>query len=150
MQEVKKFPGYFREIQTKFSRFYARILTQADLTLPQYALLNQLADRETFPMTEASEKLHISKPAVTYLVDRLERGKYLKRLAHPRDRRISLLQIQPKGEKIVREVQTTILHFLIKTLNQFSAREQKVITRFYGLLAQNMEEILSRPRKKRK
>lgn len=150
MQEVKKFPGYFREIQTKFSRFYARILTQADLTLPQYALLNQLLDRETLPMTEVSEKLHISKPAVTYLVDRLERGNYLKRLAHPRDRRVSLLQILPKGEKIVRQVQATILHFLIKTLGQFSAREQKVITQFYGLLAKNMDQILSRAGKKRK
>lgn len=148
MQEVKKFPRYFREIQIKFSRFYAQILTQADLTLPQYALLNQLAELGTLPMTEVSEKLHITKPAVTYLVDRLERGRYLKRLAHPRDRRVSLLQIQPKGAKIVREVQGTVLHFLIETLNRFSAGERKVIARFYGLLARNMDQILSRTGKK--
>ena len=148
MNEKEQFVRQFREIQPKFSRFYARTLTQADLTLPQFALLSQLVNRGPVSMTEVSGKLHITKPAVTNLVDRLERNRFLKRLPHPRDRRVSLLQIQPKGERIVEKTQGQALRFLLKTLNRFSASERKTIARFYALLSLTMDEILMGPKKR--
>ena len=147
MSEKDRFIHSFREIQPKFSRVDTCLLTEADLTLPQYALLNQLVDRGTSTMTEVSEKLHITKPAVTHLVDRLERNKFLKRLAHPKDRRIFLLQIQPKGEKIVRKAQTRVLGLLLKTLEVFSPRERETISRFYTLLSKTMDETLTPSRR---
>lgn len=143
MRETDEFIRSFREIQPKFSRVYARILMEADLTLPQYALLNQLVDRGTLTMTEVSAKLHITKPAVTSLVDRLEKNKFLRRLTHPEDRRIFLLEIQPKGEKIVRTVQAYVLRLLLKTLGTFGLRERKTISRFYRLLSKIMDETLT-------
>lgn len=143
MSEKEEFSTYFRTIQIKFSRFYALILTEADLTLPQYALLNQLAAGGAVSMTDISEKLHITKPAVTNLTDRLETNKFIKRIEHPNDRRVFLLEIQPKGEKIVRRIQTQILEFLLKTLNRFEPAERKTIIKFYALLAQNMEGLLA-------
>ncbi len=148
MNERDEFIQTFREIQPKFSRVYARLLIEADLTLPQYVLLNQLVDRGVLTMTEVSEKLHITKPAVTSLVDRLEKNRFLKRLAHPRDRRISLLEIQPKGKKIVRKVQGHILPLLLRTLDAFGPKERKLISRFYTRLSRTLDEILSFPRGK--
>lgn len=146
MNEKKIFVRQFREIQPKFSRFYARLLTRAHLSLPQLALLSQLVDRRQVSMTEISARLHITKPAVTNLTDRLERGGFLKRIPHPDDRRISLLQIRPKGEKVVRETQSQVLRFLLKALDRLNAAEQKAISRFYALLSQVMDQALSRPR----
>ena len=83
MNERAEFTGQFREVQAKFSRLYVIILSRLGLTLPQYALLNQLVAAGTLPMTQASKRLHISKPAVTNLVDRLEKSKCLKRLPYP-------------------------------------------------------------------
>lgn len=143
MRETDEFIRSFREIQPKFSRVYALILMEAGLTLPQYALLSQLMDQGTLTMTEVSAKLHITKPAVTSLVDRLEKNKFLRRLAHPEDRRIFLLEIQPKGEKIVRTVQAYVLRLLLKTLGTFGPRERKTINRFYRLLSKTMDETLT-------
>lgn len=148
MNEKDEFSTYFRAIQTRFSRFYARCLTQTDLTLQQYALLNQLASSGTMSMTDASEKLLITKPAVTHLVDRLEKGGFIKRLAHPDDRRIYLLQISPKGKRVVRDIQSVILRFFLKTLNQFDAAEKKTIVRFYAQMSHTMDEILSHSKDK--
>ncbi len=139
MTEKEEFVRQFREVQPKFSRFYARLLARANLSFPQYALMNQLLNRGEVSMTEISAKLQISKPAVTSLVDRLEKNKLLKRISHPKDRRISLLQIQPKGEKIVREAQADVLHFLLKTFEALSAGERRTITRFYRLLSQTLD-----------
>ena len=133
----------FREIQQKFPRLFSRLLSQKDLTLPQYALLNLLRDSGSMPMTEASTKLHITKPAVTNLVDQLERKKYLERCEHARDRRVYLLAIKPLGEKTVRQIQSHILGFLLKTLNQFTAGEKMIINRFYTLLGRTLEDVLS-------
>lgn len=144
MNEKETFIRSFREIQPKFSRFYAHLLMNARLSLPQYALLNLLAGQKSMTMTEASGKLHITKPAVTHLADRLEKNKFLKRRAHSQDRRISLLEIQPKGEKKAREVQAQALQFLLKTFDQFNAPERETITRFYNLLSQTMDQVLGK------
>ena len=144
MDERNEFIAFFRETQPKFSRFYSNILTEAGLSLPQYALLNELAQSGIINMTEVGGKLHISKPAVTNLVDRLEKHNFLKRLAHPSDRRVYLLEIQPKGKSLVREIQYRALKLLLTSLDQFSANEQKIITRFYALLSRSMSEFLAR------
>ena len=143
MNTKDKFVAYFREVQPKFSRFYVNVLTQADLTLPQYALLNELARAGAISMTDVGKKLHITKPAVTNLVDRLERHKFLKRISHPKDRRVFLLEIQPGGQALVQRIQGRVLKFLIEALNQFSASEQKIITRFYASLAKRIDESLT-------
>lgn len=151
MNEREIFTRYFREVQLNFSRLYTTILIRVGLTLPQYALLNQLAALGAVPMTSISKKLHISKPAVTNLVDRLEQNRCLKRRAHPKDRRIYLLQIQPKGEKIVHKIQTQVLVILLQTLAQFSTSDKKTITHFYKLLSYKMEKAsLSQSRIKSK
>ncbi len=142
MNEKEEFARQFRQIQPKFSRIYTRLLTEARLSFPQFALLSQLVDRGTVSMTEISEKLHITKPAVTSLADRLEKGKFLKRLAHPTDRRVSLLEIQPKGERVVRKTQVQASNFLLETLDQLNASERKTVARFYQLLSHTLDKML--------
>ena len=144
MTEKEEFLELFRAVQPKFSRFYASILTTADLTLPQYALLNQLANLGEVPMTEISSELHVSKPAVTHVVDRLEQKKFLKRLRHPKDRRVYLLQIQSKGKQVVRKIQDQVLHFMLKTIDQLKREEKRSVIRFYALLSQTIDETLSK------
>ena len=79
-QNKSQFIDYFREIQVKFSRIYVELLSEGDITLPQYVLLSQLVSVGTIPMSEASKRLHLSKPAITNLVDRLEQKKLVRRL----------------------------------------------------------------------
>ena len=138
MNEKDRFVQYFREVQVGFSRIFTVILSQANLTLPQYALLNELSASGTIPMTQASKLLHITKPAVTHLVDRLEKSKCLKRLPHPNDRRIFLLEIQPKGSNLVKKVQSEVLAILLETLSQFSPQDQKIVTQFYSALVEHL------------
>ena len=150
MQEKESFIQQFREIQPKFARVYARRLIQAKLSFPQFALLSQLANRGKVSMTEISAKMHISKPAVTHLVDRLEKNRFLKRIPYPADRRVSLLEILPKGGEMVRALQSQALGFLLKALDAFGAGERKIIARFYARLSETLEEALAETKKKKR
>jgi DNA-binding MarR family transcriptional regulator len=147
MKEKEEFSRNFREVQPKFARLCVRSLSQANLSMPQFALLNVLSSAGTLPMTDLSDKLHITKPAVTNLVDRLEKNRYLKRIAHPEDRRIHLIRIEPKGRTLVQGMQSTILGFLLKALEQFDASERKTVTEFYARLSKTMDEFLTQKKK---
>ena len=119
------------------------------MTLPQYALLNQLAGCDAMPMSEAGERLYITKPAVTHLVDKLEKNKFLKRIPHPKDRRIYLLEVQPKGKKVIRRIQGNIFRYLLRVLDQFSEQDCKTIIKFHALIAHTMDQFLNNSRKVR-
>lgn len=140
MREKDEFIRSFQEIQPKFSRLLTRLLNEVGLSLPQFAVLNQLVDLRTLSMTEMSRRLHITKPAVTHHVDRLEKRALLKRIPHATDRRVFILEILPKGERIVRRTQDHFLKLLLKTLRAFRAKERETIRRFYTLLSRTLDQ----------
>ncbi|MBI3307716.1 MAG: MarR family transcriptional regulator [Candidatus Omnitrophica bacterium] len=146
---MDRFIEQFREIHPKFSRLYTRLLGQVNLTQPQYAVLLELAQTAPEPMmmTAVSHKLHITKPAVTSLVDRLEKHGFLKRLSHPHDRRVSLLQIQPAGKRIVEKVQGSFLGLLTDAAKQFSTAERKTVQNFYAVLSRKLDKTFEKKRK---
>lgn len=140
----EKFINEFRLIQLKCSRLYIRLLNETGLTQPQYAVLLELSHAPGKPvtMTELSRKLYITKPAVTSLVDRLERHGYIKRLSHPKDRRISLLEVQGKGKKVVERVQGKFLGVILRTFDQLPAAQRKIVESFYSELSLNVDQVL--------
>lgn len=144
MERREAFVANFRELQPKFSRMYALLLDRVDLTLPQFTLLYQLILLGTVSMSEISSRLAITKPAVTNLVDRLEKKRFLKRAPHPEDRRVSLLEILPKGRKVISEIQGQSLDLLLKAYDQFDEKEHHVISRFYAAVSKLMDDFLMR------
>jgi len=125
---------------------YAQMLGQVDLTLPQYTLLYQLTILGTVSMTEVSDSLGITKPAVTNLVDRLEEKKCLKRVPNAKDRRVIQLEILPKGRKIITEIQGQSLGLLLKAYDRFNEKEHQVIGRFYATVSKVMDDFSVRSR----
>jgi DNA-binding MarR family transcriptional regulator len=144
MNEREIFAARFRELHPKFSRMYAQMLDRIDLTLSQYTLLYQLMLSGTVSMTEISSRLEITKPAVTNLVDRLEKKKCLKRVPSAEDRRVIQLEILPKGKKIITEIQGRSLDLLLKAYDQFDGKEHQSISRFYATVSKVMDDFLLR------
>ncbi|MDD5218598.1 MAG: MarR family transcriptional regulator [Candidatus Omnitrophica bacterium] len=147
MKKNDKFFNYFRDIHIKFVRLYGRILRQAGLTLPKYALLSQLTAYGNLSMTEASEKLYISKPALTKLVRRLEQAKFVRRLRHPNDHRSYLLSALPKGKQVVAHAQSFIFTFISGMLSDLPHAEAEMMEKFNLKLSKHLDVILSRNKK---
>lgn len=136
----------FREVQPKFSRFYTRILQQAGLTQPQYAVLLELLSSypEPMSMTAISCKLYITKPAVTNLADRLEENGFLKRISHPNDRRISLLEIQPKGKKTAEKIRSRFLDVMVSAVKPLNRGEKDSVQKFYAFISGRLDEEITK------
>ncbi len=76
------------------------LLQPFQLTPASGLVLSTLADSESpLPPNEIADRLIVSRATVTGLLDSLERQTYIRRLPHPSDRRMILVEITEKGRK---------------------------------------------------
>ncbi|HEV8295939.1 MAG TPA: MarR family transcriptional regulator [Acidimicrobiales bacterium] len=94
------------------SRAHQVVLAQIDravkpfrLTFSRYEALVLLAFTRngSLPLGKMAERLMVHSTSVTNTIDRLERDGYVRRVAHPRDRRLILAEITEDGRAIVKQ-----------------------------------------------
>jgi DNA-binding MarR family transcriptional regulator len=76
-----------------------------DLTFARYEalVLLQFSRKGSLPLGKMGERLMIHPTSVTNIVDRLEAQGFIKRVAHPTDRRTTLAEITDAGRAVVEE-----------------------------------------------
>jgi DNA-binding MarR family transcriptional regulator len=79
----------------------------------QVMLLFFLQKNNGSSLTQISQGLMLENPTVTGLIDRLEKLGYVKRSDHPNDRRVYLVHITEKGNKVANKALP-----IIKKLNE--------------------------------
>lgn len=86
------------------SRAVGRALAQWNMTWPQaMSLLLLRAQHGPTNATQLVEQLGLGRTAMTAVVDRLERRGWVERRPHPRDRRVSLLELTETGRQVADE-----------------------------------------------
>jgi DNA-binding MarR family transcriptional regulator len=138
-----EFQNLLRGIQIRFARFLEVVLQGKKITVSQYNVLATLSQAGPVPMNQVAKKLHISKPAITHLVDRLEKNRWIRRQFPPHDRRVSLLDLTPQGQRLVQRVQKRFIEFGASVLFKVSPKERDVIKRFYEQLTEELDKVLS-------
>jgi DNA-binding MarR family transcriptional regulator len=87
----------------------ARLLQPFDLTPTSGLALSILADSAgPLPPNAIADRLIMSRATVTGLVDSLERRGYARRLPHPSDRRMLLVEITEKGRQAAAQYRAII------------------------------------------
>ena len=71
-----------------------------EVTPIQVMLLFFLQKNDGLSLTQISQGLMLENPTITGLIDRLEKSGYVKRSDHPNDRRIYLVYMTKKGNKV--------------------------------------------------
>jgi DNA-binding MarR family transcriptional regulator len=84
-----------------------------EVTPIQVMLLFFLQNHDGSSLTQVSQGLMLENPTVTGLVDRLERLEYVKRSDHPNDRRVYLVYLTEKGNKVANKALP-----IVKRLNE--------------------------------
>ncbi|MEB2283716.1 MAG: hypothetical protein B6D46_15720 [Polyangiaceae bacterium UTPRO1] len=76
--------------------------TTLDLNVRQRLVIQSLGIAGSRPIAAIGQQLGLTPSTMTGLVDRLEEQGYLRREAHPSDRRATVLRLTPKGETAFR------------------------------------------------
>jgi DNA-binding MarR family transcriptional regulator len=81
------------DVRLLFTRYFNRRASRLGLTTPQWLVLSALYRRDGLTQTELAETLDMGKSPLGKLVDKLEEGDWVRRVADPQDRRVNRVEL---------------------------------------------------------
>ncbi len=101
----------YQKLITKLQKSFSE--SGVEVTPIQVMLLFLLQQNDGLSLTQISQGLMLENPTVTGLIDRLEKSGYVKRSDHPNDRRVYLVHLTEKGNKVAKKALP-----IVKKLNE--------------------------------
>ncbi|MCX6353820.1 MAG: MarR family transcriptional regulator [Candidatus Aureabacteria bacterium] len=134
MKSQSEIMNLIRKVHMRFAKYFSREFARKRVTPPQYMMLMSLLEEGPQKMNSLAEFLQISTPAVTNLVDKLDKSGYARRVPHPTDRRAHIIELTPLGNKFITRLSEESLELLADTIGILSVADRKVIEKFYQQL----------------
>jgi len=100
------------------------ILTDFDITPPQFNALLHLDESGAITMGELCQKMYLACSTATDLIDRMERNGLIERSRDTTDRRVIRLHITERGRKIIGEVMQARRRYLSGILTKMSDEDK--------------------------
>lgn len=113
-----------------------------DLTVMQLYTLCSMTPREPIPMNTISCMLFCDASNVTGIVDRLLSQGYIAREEKPEDRRVKMITLTLKGEKLRKEVLSELREYELPDFKGLSSHQQEELK---SLLAVILESPAIKP-----
>lgn len=81
-----------------------RAIQLSGLNPTEFAVLELLYHKGDQPLQQIGGKILLASGSITYVVDKLEQKGLLKRVACPKDRRVTYAQITDEGKSLIEEI----------------------------------------------
>jgi MarR family transcriptional regulator, transcriptional regulator for hemolysin len=114
-----------------------RALHPFGITIPEWKLLGQLYDNGSMNLAEAAELLGVEAPLVTALVDQLEKKKLVTRKSNKKDRRIKLIALTLKSQKMMPEVEMAIRLVMRPLIEGVKPEEMRIYLHVLATIIKN-------------
>ena len=108
-----------RMVSTEASPFL-----KGTITMPQYFALELLYDMKDAKMSDMARELNITGPAVTGIIDRLEKAGFTERVPSKSDRRVVFVKLTKKGIVLAEDMRVNLAKSLKETFGQLSEKER--------------------------
>jgi DNA-binding MarR family transcriptional regulator len=113
------------------ARYVETELGEWGMTTAQYGVLLHLMKGEPLSLTDLSGLIFRSNSTLTSLIDRMERDGLVARVAHVNDRRVTTVELTPKGRELLDKIRSHHRPFLADMMSCLSPEE---LTRIGELL----------------
>jgi len=114
------------------------LLSEEDLTRPQYQALRCVAEGGPTPMKGISDRLLVTPANITGIIDRLESKGLLKRKVQHWDRRATIIELTPKGVTVQKRVSSKYKEFMQDSLKVLTRDEQETLRDILAKLHKGM------------
>lgn len=94
-----------------------------NLTVTQLRLLWHLAEQEGLSNAELAERLYVTRPSVSALLERLERGGFIRREVSPSDRRGICIWMEPRGKAALENLREDLRDYALGLMEELSEAE---------------------------
>lgn len=129
---------------TMIARASFRYFQETDLTDAQFNVLVQLkyAAEKSLSQSVLGRRLVVNKADMTGIIDRLERAGLVVRLPHPKDRRVHMIAMTDKGEKMVDSLEPGYLDGVRRLMTGISGKELKDLNGILETVRKNIAQIM--------
>lgn len=118
------------------------VLKDFELTASQFDILQYLYFEGPQRMTQLSEKMGVTKSTMTGLISRLENANYIVRERYEKDKRVTLVRITKKGEKIITKVIEKRIEFIASSLkNVDSSNLLDNLKKIYNAISKEFQRL---------
>jgi DNA-binding MarR family transcriptional regulator len=94
-------PALLAQASHLISGEFHRIVTAKGFTVSDWRVLASLDGAEPMSIGALARLTTMKQPTLTRVVDRLQARGHVRRIAHETDRRVTLIEITPAGDKLV-------------------------------------------------
>lgn len=93
--------GYWlRRVSNHISAAFARSLQEQHVSVAEWVVLSEVADRPEVRPAELADRLGLTRGAVSKVLDKLERKKWITRQTMADDNRVQLLSLTRQGQRV--------------------------------------------------
>lgn len=129
----------FRWVCGKIKKKGREILSDFEITPPQFEALQHLIKEGDLTIGELSNKMYLACSTVTDLLDRMERNNLVVRVKDEKDRRIVRIKVLDKGHQLIEQVLHTRQKYLSEVLSECDDQVIEHIHECFEILNNNME-----------
>lgn len=126
-----------------FSRAVASKVTEYNLTVPQFGVLEALYHLGPLSLGELADKLLVTGGNVTYVMDRLEDHGLVVRERSGEDRRVIKAKLTPEGREVIAEVFPGHAEFILELAGSLGPEEQDDLRALLKKLGKGVADELS-------
>ncbi|MGE5926535.1 MAG: MarR family winged helix-turn-helix transcriptional regulator [Gemmatimonadota bacterium] len=115
------------------------------LTMAEFAVLEALYHKGDLLLGELQRKILVSTGGITYLVDRLERKRLVRRLECPTDRRARYASLTADGSALIERIFPEHTEWLERAVAGLTQGEQRTAIELLRKLGQHAEALRGEP-----
>lgn len=114
--------------------------TKLDLTMPQLKILMLLSHHGELSMGELAERLKVSLPNLTGIIERLSHLQLVQKIKSNKDKRVHFLKLTDKANDIFRELYSSGFNRFREIEGTLSSHELEIVKLGLKVLVQGMEK----------
>jgi DNA-binding MarR family transcriptional regulator len=128
-----------RRIFKALQNYSHEVSNQYGITGPQLWVLKTVFQNESLPLGKLSQKMYLHPSTITGVIDRLEKKGYVSRDRDREDRRVVMVQLTPKGKRLVKRAPNPVQGKMIHGLRQLGKEKLDLIHESVQTLVETME-----------
>lgn len=138
------FTNVFNEFNNKAFKFIDEQLNKTGLVRTHFIILHELVGGKELSMSDLSEILHVTKPNVTVLIDKLVKLDYVERVNKIQDRRVILIRLTEKGEAFIDKSSEALIKSFVQLLDYLDKEDLDLVKQ----TTQDMKVLIAKLNKK--
>lgn len=123
-ENVANIEKYLRKVDYIIRRKGREILSDFNITVPQFTALQILIYNGTMTIGELSQKMDLACSTITDLIDRMEKSDLVIRKKDGKDKRVVKVEVLPNGNDILGQVLKKRIEYLDGKLIDFSHEDK--------------------------